>query len=84
MTVRLTLEGGSAELTRVDGERFTILATLSAAPGTPLRAVIEGTSEALELKVARCIRRSDAAFEVEGRLVNLTRVQRSILAQRLP
>jgi hypothetical protein len=83
MTVALTLEGGTATLMRVDGERFTMLATLSAAPGTPLRASIDGTSETLDLKVARCIRRGEGSFELEGRLVNLTRVQRACIAERM-
>jgi hypothetical protein len=80
MSLSLTLPAGaSAELCRVDGERFLMRATRAYAPGTPLKASVDGTSEVLDLKVARSVRTTDGDFNVDGRLVNLTRAQRLLI-----
>lgn len=82
-SIALTLPGAKANLERVDGERFVMIASRAYAPGTPLAAAVDGTTEVLDLKVARSVRRAADAFAVEGRLVNLTRTQRELLASRL-
>jgi hypothetical protein len=80
MSLPLTLPAGaSAELCRVDGERFLMRATRAYAPGTPLKASVDGTGEVLDLKVARSVRTSEGSFNVDGRLVNLTRAQRTLI-----
>lgn len=75
--------GGSGELILLDGERCQLISTRPAAPGTPLCATLEGESESLELKVNRCSRRPDDRFDIDARLVNLTRTLRTSLAARL-
>lgn len=79
----LVLPGATATLVRAEGERFRLHATRAYAPGTPLKATVQGSEETLEFKVARSARRADGTFDVEGRLVNLTRVQRGLLAAAL-
>jgi len=80
MSLRLALTAGAtADLDRVDGERFWMRSSRAYAPGTPLKAAVEGTAEMLDLKVARSVRTSDGAFTVDGRLVNLTRPQRALI-----
>ena len=79
----LILVDGAARLVRVDGERFTMVAERAFAPGTPVTARIEGEQEAIELKVTRSVRRSDGAFDVAGRLVNVTRALRLLLDARM-
>jgi hypothetical protein len=81
--IALTLEGATAQLTRAEGERFVMLASRAYAPGTPLKATVDGSSEVLDLKVARSVRRNEGTYEVSGRLLNLTRPQRQLLDARL-
>jgi len=84
MSLRLTLPAGAtAELDRVEGERFWMRASRAYAPGTPLKAAVEGVAWVLDLKVARSVRRDDGAFTVDGRLVNLTRPQRALVEESL-
>jgi len=79
VTLALVLDGAAASLVKVDGERFAMTAVRAYAPGAPLKATIEGTMDAVEMKVGRSIRRAEGEFEVEGRLVNVTRALRQLL-----
>jgi hypothetical protein len=78
MSLAVTFEDGTGEMVRVEGERFAMVASRAFAPGTPLAVALGG--DTLQLKVARSARRDDGRFDVEGRLVNLTRAQRALLA----
>lgn len=84
MILNLTLDGAPALLVKVDGERFAMTTARAYAPGTPLRAAIDGTTELLSLKVSRSIRSAEGAYEIQGRLINVTRPLRTLLDSQSP
>jgi hypothetical protein len=77
--------GGEAKLSSLDsGERVQLLSTVAAAPGTPLMGIAK-SGERLRIKVRTCKKVSSEGlcFQIEGRLLDLTRTQREALFARL-
>jgi len=75
-------KGGDAELLALDGERLVVRSTVASAPGSRLEGTLS-TGGAVRLKVHRC-RRVEASFEIEGRLLDVTREARAELAALVP
>ncbi len=74
--------GGSAAVIETDGDRTTLLSTLSSPPGSTLELSLQGTS--YRVKVRGCRKQNDPdetgrVFRIEGRWVNLSRSQRERL-----
>ena len=69
------MRGG--DLVAFDGTTVVVRSTVPAAPGTPLRGVLE-SGEVLELKV-RGSKRDGDVFVIEGRPQNLRRELREAL-----
>jgi hypothetical protein len=82
MTRKLLLASGAeVELVSMAGENATIESEVAAPPGAPLELVVLG--EPARLKVRRCQRVAEASgvrFRIEGRWMNLSRVQRESLS----
>lgn len=79
--------GGSARLLSIDGENGSIETERASPPGSTVELVVAGAP--LRLKVRQCRRvegggepEGAARFRVEGRWVNLSRVQREDLSRR--
>lgn len=81
MSQKLLLSSGAeVELVAFSGEFATIEAATAAPPGAPLELVVQG--ESARLKVRRCQRLEEGKsvrFRIEGRWMNLSRVQRESL-----
>lgn len=76
--------GGEARLVRIEGERVTLESTRAFPPGAPLGLALEGLAAPVRVKVRGSRRRDDGWFQVEGRLVGLTREQRARLEGASP
>jgi hypothetical protein len=85
---------GPAEVFLTDGQNVTLRASFPTPPGSPLSGVLRGTRHALRVKIHGCRRitaaatadlgdgdraLTQAAFEITGRWVNLSREARFIL-----
>ena len=81
--------GASAVVTKLEAERIWLVSAEAAAPGTPLGVTLEASGQIMRVKVFRCRRISAAAdvaavrFEIEGRLIDATRVLRALIVQAL-
>lgn len=76
--------GGEAEVIETDGERAIVRSSRSAAPGTPLAATSDlPSSSPLKLKVHGCRKEADGWFRIHGRWLDLTRVVRLELLERM-
>lgn len=76
--------GGEAELVETDGERAVVRSSRAAAPGTPLSASSDlPSSSPLKLKVHGCRKEADGWFRIHGRWLDLTRVVRLELLERM-
>lgn len=71
---------GNAEITTVSGERVTLASSISSPPGSTLQGTLEGMEAPYRIKVRSCRRVEGERFQIEGKLVNLTRAQRQHLA----
>jgi hypothetical protein len=74
------LNGTEVELVAFAGENATLESDVAAPPGAPLELVVLGAPA--RLKVRRCQRVVEAEkvrFRIEGRWMNLSRVQRESL-----
>lgn len=81
MSVPLELASGKrARLMALDGERVSLLSEEAFAPGARVEA--SGRGLRLRFKVHRCVR-GDDGFAIEGRPIDLTRVNREALAAAL-
>lgn len=73
------VKGGSAVVLETDGDRVTLLSSLSSPPGSTLELALEG--ESFRVKVRGCKKvEADAAarsFRIEGRWVSLSRSGRA-------
>lgn len=77
-------KAGEAELVLLDGERLTVLSTVPAAPGTPLKGKLLAEAEMpVELKVFSSKKTPEGRFTIVGRVVNLTRELRAALQAKL-
>jgi len=78
-------DGEGAEATALEGQLLRIVSPRPFAPGEPLRftASLPGGDVDIEGKSTGSRRRSDAAFDVALRLVNLRREHRERLAAEL-
>jgi hypothetical protein len=74
-------KGGEASVIAVDGDRISVRSTVPAAPGSRPEGVLASGAK-LWIKVARCRRVDEAAFVIDGRLLDATRDTRAEL-QRL-
>ncbi len=75
-------KGGEADVVALEGERVTLRSTVSAPPGSPLDGRLrEGphAGVALRIKVHGCRREGDL-FRIEGRVIDLSRELRAVLA----
>jgi hypothetical protein len=75
------VKGGDATILAIDGDRISVRSTVPAAPGSRPEGTL-GSGAKLWIKVARCRRVDDAAFVIDGRLLDATRDTRAEL-QRL-
>ena len=76
MTTLDLVRGGSADVVHTDGNFVTVLSTLPSPPGSPLEGRLGEWT--LCIKVKSC-KREGERFRIEGRWVNLSRVQRERL-----
>jgi hypothetical protein len=78
--------GGTARVTRLEGEFVTVLAPTASPPGSTLRASFQGHLLSIKVRGSRRVE-PDAAgrsFSVEGRFVSLSRAQRLALSGQAP
>ena len=81
MSISLDLgDGATAQIDAVDGDRIVVTATVASPPGSTLVGRGPGDVAEIRIKVRGC-RSADAGFRIEGRLVNLSRRQRAVLAE---
>jgi hypothetical protein len=78
LTVHLRLTSGEADITRVDGDRVTLDATVSAPPGATVDAMLDDGTP-LKVKVRGC-RKIGERFHVEGRVIDMSRALRARLS----
>lgn len=83
MSHLLWSSGKRATILELQGERVVLRSESPFAPGTPLSGQIEAhPGRALRLKVNSC-KKSDDAFVIEGRAVDLTRDLRALVEEIL-
>jgi hypothetical protein len=76
--------GKQARLVVVQGERVTLHSEAAFAPGAPITATIEAhPGQQLTVKVHGC-RREGEQYVITGRLINLTRELKTLLATVTP
>jgi hypothetical protein len=77
------VRGGSAAVLEVNGEHVVVQSSRSSPPGSPLEALLEGTTLRIKVRSCRQVEEDDAgrAYRIDGRLVSLTRVQREALSR---
>lgn len=63
-----------------DGQRLVLQTDISAPPGAPLAVWGEDSPGEVALKSVRCRRVDPTGFEIEARVVNLSRAQRQWLS----
>jgi len=72
--------GKKAEIVSVEGERVTVRSEAAYAPGAPVEGVLVAhPSQGVIVKVHGC-RKEGEAYVITGRLVNLTRELKALLA----
>ena len=73
------VRGGSAVVLETDGDRVTLLSSLSSSPGSTLELTLEGASYKVKVRGCRKVEADGAgrAFRVEGRWVSLSRSGRA-------
>lgn len=79
------IDGGQAQILAVQGERVTVLAPRPYPPGSSLTGSDTRQGAEYRVKVRGCRRDAsysdaDPSFLVDGRLVNLSKLQREALA----
>lgn len=69
------LKGGSAVVLETDGDRVTLLSSLSSPPGSTLELSLEGESYRVKVRGCKKGEADDAgrSFRIEGRWVSLSR-----------
>ena len=75
-------KGGEADVVALEGERITLRSTVSSPPGSPLAGRLREGANAgvpLRVKVHGCRREGDL-FRIEGRVIDLSRELRAVLA----
>jgi hypothetical protein len=75
--------GGTAAVLEVNGEHVVVLSSRSSPPGSPLEALLEGTTLRIKVRSCRQVEPDDGgrSYRIDGRLVSLTRVQREALSR---
>lgn len=78
------VRGGDGALVHLDGERARVRSSIPSAPGSRLEGTLAGGPR-LRIKVHRCRRVEDAGliYELEGRLIDLTREAREAMVELL-
>jgi hypothetical protein len=71
--------GGEATLVAMSGDLVKLVSTVPWPPGARVEATADD-GRALKLKVHGSRRREDGAFDVDARLVDVTREMRALLA----
>ncbi len=75
-------KGGEADVVALEGERITLRSTISSPPGSPLAGRLREGIHAgvpVRIKVHGCRREGDL-FRIEGRVIDLSRELRAVLA----
>ncbi len=81
--VAIVLSSGQrGAIVRLTGERVWLQSPIAAAPGARVEAQLD-SGLAVSVKAQRCVKRSDGGFDVQGRIVNMTRELRNILTASL-
>ena len=76
--MKLTLDGGHvAALTAVDVLKVQLRSPIAAAPGTPLKGMLQD-GRSIRVKVHRCVRNGEE-FDIAGKLIDATRELREQL-----
>ncbi len=83
--MKLALDGGGdAIVTRSDGASAAFDCSKPFPPGSTVRGRANGADDLYQLKVRNCIRKPGTErFDVDGRLVNLSKAQRARLLASL-
>jgi hypothetical protein len=76
--------GGDGALVHLDGERARVRSSIASAPGSRLEGTLE-SGPRLRIKVHRCRRLDEpgVVYELEGRLIDLTREARAAMVALL-
>ncbi len=84
MSVVLSVAGGAtATVAETDGVHVVLQATISSPPGSTLSMTLDGDARVIRVKVRGCKKLPDElGFRIEGRLVDLTKEQRTRLMER--
>ena len=86
MTARVAwVDGGSATIERLEGDRITLVSNRPFAPGSRPEGTLEAGSEPaghrIWVKVHASHRQEDGSYLVSGRLLNPTRELRQVLKE---
>jgi hypothetical protein len=74
VTARLTWQkGGTATITRLEGEEVALVSSIPFAPGSRPEATLDLGGDRVWMKIHGSHRMPDGAFQVEARLLNATR-----------
>jgi hypothetical protein len=77
-------KAGHADVLSFTVENLRVRSDVAAAPGTPLEGTLVVSGLSVTLKVRSCKRQPGGEFVIEGRPVNLTREQRTMLESLVP
>ena len=86
--IRCKLNDDPATITAINGERITLSSPTAHAPGSRIKATVDGRE--LCIKVHRSLKEAESAegapsisFRVDGRMYDLTRELRNFLSEQL-
>lgn len=75
-------KGGTGRVVRLAGESVTVRSTIPSPPGSRLEGKLT-SGEALRVKIHGSKRQDDGSFQLEGRLIDLSRELRLALEEAL-
>ena len=73
--------GGTLAILEMNGDHVAVLSSVSSPPGSPLEAVLDGSTLRIKVRSCQRVAADDAgrSYRIDGRFVSLTRVQRENL-----
>ncbi len=78
MTAIKWTKGGEGKLETLTGEAATLRSTIPSPPGSRLEGTLEdGTT--VRVKIHGCKKQEDGSFQLQGRMIDLTKVLRERL-----
>jgi hypothetical protein len=74
-------KGGSARLVVVVGEAVTLSSTIPSPPGSRIEGTLRASGQRVRFKIHSARRQDDGTFALDGRMIDVTRPLRDLIAE---